>query len=169
MKIKLLFSLTFFSLMFVFGLVCCSEQDIDTTLDDTPTFAPKYGPNFKFYTDSNLYQKLQAARSSSNNNFFTIEEVRKDGQNLKIMVNYKGCNDHIFDVVWDGVVNLSKDEKGKINLIMKRDRNAENCDDLISDTIVINLKDYSNELIDVRNTQVTVSNGASIQEVKSNS
>ncbi|HYG40667.1 MAG TPA: hypothetical protein VD908_18705 [Cytophagales bacterium] len=165
MKIKLRFRFLLIFLLLGLGLVSCAENDIDTALDDTPTVTPEYGPNFKFYTDSNLFLKEQSLRTSTHNAPFTIKEVKKVNENLKITVNYQGgCSDHSFDVVWDGVINLSKQKK--VNLIVKHVGNDQ-CKTLVSDTIVINLNKYFNNLIEINNTLFNVSNGSSIQEVNS--
>lgn len=146
-------------------LTSCGSNDLDTTLDDTPAPKPKFGPNFKFYTDSNLFYKSQSTRTIGKDPF-TINEVRSDNEKIIIYVSYSGgCKEHNFDVVWDGVVDLSP--PGKLNLIIKHNANEDSCEALIDDKIELNLNTYFNNLVKAKNTVFTVSNASSIQEVSS--
>jgi hypothetical protein len=150
----------------VAGALGSCQNDLDTTLDDTPSTAPQYGPNFKFYTDSNLFSESQTKRSSDPSNQYAIESVKRENNKLKIAVNYNGgCKDHNFDIVWDGVVNLSY--PGKVNLIVKHNANGDTCEGTIHDVIEVDLDRYFDNIIDSNNTLFVVSNASSIQEVSS--
>ena len=163
MKKILLTILIFTALMAVLG---SCQNDLDTTLDDTPSTTPQYGPNFKFYTDSNLFIESQTKRSSDASNLYNIESVKREGNKLKINVNYNGgCKDHSFDIVWDGVVNLSY--PGKVNLIVKHNANGDTCEGLVHDSIEIDLNRYFKNIIDSNTTLFVVSNAFSIKEVSS--
>jgi hypothetical protein len=147
------------------GLGSC-QNELDTTLDDTPSTAPKFGPNFKFYTDSDLFSEAQAKRSTEEGSQYAIESVKRVNNTLKINVNYSGgCKEHNFDIVWDGVVNLAY--PGKVNLIVKHNSNGDSCKGLVHDVIEVDLNRYFDNIIDSNNILFVVSNASSIQEVSS--
>jgi hypothetical protein len=147
------------------GLSSC-HNDLDTTLDDTPSTAPKFGPNFKFYTDSDLFSESLAKRSTKEGSQYSIEAVKRVNNTLKIDVSYSGgCKEHNFEIVWDGVVNLSY--PGKVNLLVKHNSNGDSCEGMVHDVIEVDLKRYFDNIIDSNNILFIVSNASSIQEVSS--
>lgn len=163
---KIILALYISSTFLLAMLTSCSQHDLDTTLDDTPSTTPKFGPNFKFYTDSNLFLETQNLRTSSSADDFSIKKVKREDRKLTIDVSYAGgCQEHGFEVVWDGVVNLSNPRI--VNLVLKQDRHGDTCEALVEDKIEIDLRSYFNNLIEDNNTIFVVSNGSSIQVVSS--
>jgi hypothetical protein len=155
-----------FSTFLLAMLSSCSQHELDTTLDDTPSTTPKFGPNFKFYTDSNLFLETQNLRTSSSSDDFSIRKVTREKGKLTIDVSYSGgCQEHDFEVVWDGVVNLSNPRI--VNLMLKQNSHDDTCEALVEDKIEIDLKSYFNNLIEDNNTIFVVSNGSSIQVISS--
>ena len=147
-------------------LSSCNQHDLDTTLDDTPSTTPKFGPNFKFYTDSNLFLETQNLRTSSSSNDFSIRNVKRENSKLTIEVSYAGgCQEHDFEVIWDGVVNLSSPRI--VNLMLKHNGNNDACEALVTNKVEIDIKSFFNNLIEDNNTIFVVSNGSSIQVVSS--
>ena len=97
---------------------------------------------------------------------FLIEKVKRVNDKLIIDVKYAGgCADHDFDIVWDGIVNLSSPQK--VNLLLKHNSNGDKCEALLSNSIQVDLKSYFDNLIEINNTEFVISNASSIQEISS--
>ena len=56
-----------------------------------------------------------------------------------------GCNEHAFEIIWDGIVFT--DDPCHMNLILIHNSNNDDCEALITETITINLNELMGDVV----------------------
>ncbi|REE81719.1 hypothetical protein BX611_1255 [Lutibacter oceani] len=77
--------------------------------------------------------------------FYTINEVNREGDFIQINLSYAGgCEQHDFQIIWDGIVYT--DNPCHMNLLLIHNANNDYCEALITQTVYINLKELVGEV-----------------------
>ncbi len=127
----------FIFLFFIgFSFVSCSDNenvDHGNPLDNNSKVVLRLSKDIFTTFDNNRKNSISEGDS------FTIKESKIEGDNLQITLTYSGgCKEHIFEIIWDGIVYT--DNPCKMNLLIIHRGNFDNCEALITDTINIDLK-----------------------------
>ncbi|WP_422079459.1 hypothetical protein [Ulvibacterium sp.] len=91
-----------------------------------------------------LYNDLETKRlngkGAEENADFTIVGIERSGTLLRVDVSYGGgCQNHYFDVVWDGIVQEIFPCKTGLIISHRKDNNDFGCNRVITDTLEIDL------------------------------
>jgi len=124
-------------------LLSCGNDD--ENLVDLYAFEPS--PEIILRLDQNIYENLNSNRKNSipKGDPINIQNISKENNLLKIIVSYSGgCEEHNFEVVWDGIVYL--DSPCFMNLILVHNGNNDPCEALITQTLEINLAKLIGEI-----------------------
>jgi len=128
----------FIFLFFIgFSFISCSDNENDIDLGNP------FNNNSKVVLrlSKDIFTTFDNNRKNniSEGDSFTIKESKREGDNLQITLTYSGgCKDHIFEIIWDGIVYT--DNPCKMNFLIIHRGNFDNCEALITDTVNINLK-----------------------------
>ena len=108
--------------------------------------------NVKLQIDAELFNQVEKKRvsgkGSEESDDFTIKNVVREGDMLKIDVQYVGgCKDHAFDILWNG--GIMESSPCQVNLIVSHDAKGDDCLEPVNETLEINLKNlYGNDSSD---------------------
>lgn len=95
---------------------------------------------------NNLENKRLNGKGSEENADFTIVGIERIGTLLKVDVSYGGgCQNHFFDVVWDGLVQEIVPCKTGLIISHRKDDNNFGCNRAITDTLEIDLEELFGE------------------------
>lgn len=116
-----------------FITACDNNTEIE---DDTNNLA-----EVDLIIDQQKFLKADADRKKGdgdNSDSFEIQNVKRDGDILKVQVSYSGgCEKHIFDVLYEGTVLLS--HPCQIKIILKHDANNDSCEAQLTEILEIDL------------------------------
>ncbi|HEY9168132.1 MAG TPA: hypothetical protein VIN72_01440 [Lutibacter sp.] len=97
--------------------------------------------------DKEAFSKLNSNRTKniSDGDIFTINKGTRVGDILQLNVSYSGgCRQHFFEIIWDGLVYT--DNPCFMNLIIIHKGNNDTCEALITETIIVNLKELVGDI-----------------------
>ncbi len=124
-------------------LLSCSSDD--ENLDSLSAFEPS--PEITLRLDQNNYENLNSNRKNNipKGDTIHIQSISKENNFLKIEVSYSGgCEEHNFEVVWDGIVYA--ESPCFMNLMLIHYGNNDPCEALITQTLDINLSKLIGEI-----------------------
>jgi hypothetical protein len=141
----------YFSYAILILFISGCQQDVK----ESPATA-KEGSNFKFYSSNELYQKNKLERASSSSGPFEIVDVTltknkpgSDHDHLTITVqNDSSCSGE-FELIWDGMVQLSYPPR--TNILMRFNGNCDNDPNSSKQTVIdVDLDEFTgnSELVD---------------------
>lgn len=85
-------------------------------------------------------------KNISEGDILTINNGTREGDILQLSVSYSGgCMQHSFEIIWDGLVYT--DNPCYMNLLIIHRGNNDTCEALISETIIVNLKELVGDII----------------------
>ena len=156
MKIKILFGLWL-------GCMLMALNACDLFEDSDPVSA---SGGLRFYTDVSKYQEaLDRQGSMSYSDQFAVESVVREDDLLKITVMYGGgCNEHTFDLIWDGT--LLKSYPAQARMFLKHEDHSDKCDALVRKTLVFNVRDKMG--MPGKDVRITIINASNKQSHNSN-
>ena len=135
----LLFFLTFSS--------CSVNEDSNMVEAANDLFYSEF-LNAKLRINKEVFDEINENRigSKGEGKLFTINNVKREEDLLLINVSYSGgCKPSEFEIIWDGIVYL--DEPCHMNLLLISKENGDLCEALITETIVVNLKELIGDVI----------------------
>jgi len=144
--------LTLIFLLILFSISCSNGGDVadaaylspeDNSLSDALTSSSS-NTNALLRINKDIFDDINKNRLNSINegDFFKINKVTREDDNIQINLSYAGgCEQHKFQIIWDGIVYT--DNPCHMNLILIHDANNDSCEALITQTINVNL----NELV----------------------
>ena len=107
-----------------------------------------YEGKVNLFNNSDTFQEANTARKNGSGNArsdpFEIEAVVRQGDTLRVNVAYGGgCEEHHFNVIWDGTILTST--PCSINLIIEHDAHGDQCEAYFRETLIINLNQLIGE------------------------
>lgn len=138
------------SLLIIIYILISSCSNTSDDIPSTDYLANSSISNVVLRINKDSFDLLNANRlkNISEGDSFKIVSGKKNGDFLEITVSYGGgCKLHKFDVVWDGIVYTN--DPCNMNLILVHNGNNDSCEALITETIIVNLKELlgNNEYI----------------------
>ena len=122
----------------------------------------KVEDNYNFYTSNSMYNEAQHLRSDEYSDLFEIESVERKDNDLYVTISYNdNCDQNEFNVIWNGTVMESYPYQ--IGLIITRE--AGNCsaeDEIVTETLVIDLAELIGDEVLVNETLFHVANGSKL-------
>ena len=134
-------------------LISCSKDDIQNDVGYQEA-------NYTFYKSANLFSEAENNRSAEYSKEFKILSVVRVSNKLKIKVSYTGsCDNNKFYIIWSGAIM----ESWPMQTIFFVKRSAENCKNdnkIFEETLVVDLKKFMGDGLDIENTVFHVCNGS---------
>jgi hypothetical protein len=107
------------------------------------------------------FRQAMESREQSDGITFTIEEVKRVGDELRIHVR-GGCSEESFKVIWDG--NVLKSFPMQVYLVLTHAQSGDNCQDAEDFFISIDLKRIVGPEADLSHYIFHVANGSIVQD-----
>ncbi len=134
-------------------LISCSKDDIQNDVGYQEA-------NYTFYKSANLFSEAENNRSAEYSKAFKIVSVNRTDNKLEIKLSYEGsCDNNKFEVIWSGAIM----ESWPMQTTLFVKRSAENCKNdgkTFEETLIIDLKKFMGDDLDLENTVFHVCNGS---------
>lgn len=134
---------SFFLFLMGLSLFSCSDNEIDLSNPSSSN-----NPNIVLRLSKDIFDTIDNNRKNniSEGDSFSIIESKRNGDDLQITLSYSGgCNEHTFEIIWDGIVYA--DNPCKMNLLLIHRGNFDGCEALTTDTINIDLKKFMGNIM----------------------
>jgi hypothetical protein len=131
MKTKVSFSsirFLFISFFAIVLLMSCEQPETDSGAEEALDVNLLKSPD--------KYADILANREQQSMQTFTIEDVKREGDLLKINVK-GGCSASAFKIIWDGAIMLSYPEQ--VNLVLTHESDQDGCDNTNTFLITVDL------------------------------
>ena len=129
--------LTAILLLFITSCSVSSDEDLNSA--DFTANSSASNVVLRINKESFDTYNVNRLKNISEGDTFEIVKGKRNGDFLEITVAYSGgCQSHMFNVVWDGIVYT---DPYNINLMLVHNANNDACEAYITETIIINLKE----------------------------
>jgi hypothetical protein len=125
---------------------CSITEDNDLLASNDSLYSEFLNANLRINKD--VFDEINENRidNRAEGKLFTINNIKREQDILLINLSYSGgCKPSQFEIIWDGIVYL--DEPCHMNLLLVNNQNGDLCEALITETIVVNLKELIGDVI----------------------
>lgn len=124
-------------------VISCSKSDNENTLN--ASFSDVSSTVLRINKET--FDKINSSRKKniSEGDAFRINKGERKGDILQLNVSYSGgCKQHSFEIIWDGLVYTNN--PCNMNLLIIHRGNNDTCEALITETIMVNLKELVGDI-----------------------
>lgn len=117
-----------FSLLLAFSFTSCEKSGTDDQAEQVL--------DVNLLKSAGKYSDVIAKRESGSEQTFVIENVKREGEYLKIKVK-GGCSADAFKIIWDGSIMLS--HPAQVRLVLTHESDNDDCSATNEFTVSVNL------------------------------